>query len=116
MVDCAPSMPCPVLTRQCAALAVVALLVAACGTTPPRKPAPPAPAAAPAPSAKYYKDDGPGESPPANLDELPDATPRPEPLHRFANRPYTVLGKDYVPATSLRPYTSCSKSGVTRRA
>ena len=27
-----------------------------------------------------------------------------EPLHRFANRPYTVLGKDYVPATALRPY------------
>ena len=30
--------------------------------------------------------------------------PRPEPLHRFANRPYTVFGRDYVPATSLRPY------------
>ena len=30
--------------------------------------------------------------------------PRAEPLHRFANRPYTVLGRDYVPATSLRPY------------
>ena len=105
MVDCAPSMPCPVPTRQCAALAVAVLLAAACGTAPPRKPAPAAPAAVPvAQSAKYYKDDGPGESPPANLDELPDATPRPEPLHRFANRPYTVLGKDYVPATSLRPY------------
>ena len=30
--------------------------------------------------------------------------PRLEPLHRFANRPYTVLGREYVPATSLRPY------------
>ena len=30
--------------------------------------------------------------------------PRLEPLHRFANRPYTVLGQDFVPATSLRPY------------
>ena len=30
--------------------------------------------------------------------------PRLEPLNRFANRPYTVLGKDYVPATSLRAY------------
>jgi rare lipoprotein A len=35
---------------------------------------------------------------------LPDAIPRAEPLHRFANRPYTVLGRDYVPATTLRPY------------
>ena len=105
MVDCAPSMPRLALIRQCAALAACALLVAACGTAPSRKPAASAPSAVPpAPSGKYYKDDGPGEAPPANLDQLPDATPRPEPLHRFANRPYTVLGKDYVPATSLRPY------------
>ena len=56
------------------------------------------------PSTKYYKDDGPGEAPPPNLDQLPDATPRLEPLHRFANRPYTVLGQDFVPATTLRNY------------
>ena len=105
MVDCAPSMSCPALFRQCAALVACALLAAACGTSPPSKPAPSPPAAAPAtPSTKYYKDDGPGESPPANLDQLPDATPRLEPLHRFANRPYTVLGQDFVPATSLRRY------------
>ncbi|MFO1315644.1 MAG: septal ring lytic transglycosylase RlpA family protein [Burkholderiales bacterium] len=100
-------MPRLALTRQCAAFAACALLVAACGTAPSRKPTPSAPAAAPpAPtaSAKYYKDDGPGEAPPPNLDQVPDATPRAEPLHRFANNPYTVLGKDYVPATSLRPY------------
>ena len=30
--------------------------------------------------------------------------PRAEPLHRFANRPYSVFGREYVPATSLRPY------------
>ena len=58
----------------------------------------------PAPSTKYYKDDGPGDGAPANLDALPDAVPRIEPLHRFANRPYTVFGREYVPATSLRPY------------
>ena len=52
----------------------------------------------------YYKDDGPGENPPANLDNIPDAIPKLEPLHRFANRPYSVFGHDYVPATSLRPY------------
>jgi len=35
---------------------------------------------------------------------VPDAVVRAEPLHRFANRPYTVLGRDYVPATELKPY------------
>jgi len=52
----------------------------------------------------YYLDDGPGANPPPNLDAIPDAVPRLEPLHRFANRPYSVLGRDYVPATELRPY------------
>jgi rare lipoprotein A len=58
----------------------------------------------PSPSTRYYKDDGPGDSVPANLDAIPDAVPRLEPLHRFANRPYSVFGREYVPATSLRPY------------
>lgn len=44
----------------------------------------------------YYKDDGPGANPP-DLDKIPDARPRAEPLHRFANNPYQVFGKDYVP-------------------
>ena len=44
----------------------------------------------------YYKDDGPGENAP-DLDRIPDAQPRPERLHRFANNPYQVFGKDYVP-------------------
>jgi len=79
-----------------------AALLAACSGTPTKAP-PPSPTSPPA-STKYYKDDGPGDSPPANLDAIPDATPRLEPLNRFANRPYNVLGKDYVPATSLRPY------------
>jgi rare lipoprotein A len=64
----------------------------------------PAPKKEPVPSAKYYKDDGPGDVVPANLDALPDAVPRVEPLNRFANRPYTVFGREYVPATTLRPY------------
>ena len=52
----------------------------------------------------FYKDDGPADDIPDNLDDIPDAEPRPEPLHRFANRPYVVLGKSYVPNTSLKPY------------
>ncbi len=51
----------------------------------------------------YYKDDGPAEDTPENLDGIPDAQPQLEPLHRFANRPYEVLGKSYVPNTRLKP-------------
>ncbi len=52
----------------------------------------------------YYKDDGPDEVPPANLDAIPDAEPRREPLHRYANRPYNVFGQGYVPATALTAF------------
>ena len=52
----------------------------------------------------YYKDDGPHENPPANLDRVADAVPKSEPLHMFANRPYTALGKEYVPMTALQPF------------
>ena len=52
----------------------------------------------------FYKDDGPADDIPDNLDDIPDAEPKPEPLHRFANKPYVVLGKSYVPNTSLKPY------------
>src|SRR5512137_2979192 len=75
--------------------------IASCSTAPKQEPPP---AAKPGASAKYYKDDGPGANAPANLDSIPDAVPRAEPLHRFANRPYTVFGREYVPATTLRPY------------
>jgi len=86
---------------------IAALLIAACGSSPYREPsrgAPPAPPSAPPASGKYYLDDGPGLSPPPNLDAVPDAVPRIEPLHRAANRPYAVLGREYIPATSLKPY------------
>ena len=101
-----------------AALITLALAIAGCSTAPQKTssepaqgpegsasaPLPPSTAPKPAPSKPgYYKDDGPG-SPPANLDSIPDAVPKQEPLHRFANRPYTVLGREYVPATTLRPY------------
>ena len=52
----------------------------------------------------YYKDDGPGDEIPDNLDDLPDAVPRQEPLHRFANRPYNVFGKYYTPTSHVRPF------------
>lgn len=52
----------------------------------------------------YYKDDGPGANPPANLDRVPDAVPKIEPLARGPNRPYTALGQSFTPDTSGRPY------------
>jgi rare lipoprotein A len=91
------------LARLRAALIVsLAGVVAACA--PPLKHEPAAPAAPPPRPGAYYQDDGPGTNPPDNLDAIPDAIPRLEPLHRFANRPYTVFGRDYIPATTLRSY------------
>jgi rare lipoprotein A len=55
-------------------------------------------------SGGYYLDDGPGASQPANLDRIPDAQPRAEPLHRTANRPYSVFGREYVPMRTLAAY------------
>jgi rare lipoprotein A len=83
---------------------LVALLIAACSSTPHREPPRSGAGAPPPASGKYYLDDGPGLNPPADLDSVPDAVPRPEPLHRAANRPYAVLGRAYVPATTLKPY------------
>ena len=89
-----------------AAVALV-LLVSGCGTVTRQEepaPGPSQPQAVPdkgadkvATKGAYYKDDGPAPNPPPALAAIPDAVPRAEPLHRFANRPYQVFGKDYVP-------------------
>lgn len=52
----------------------------------------------------YLAGDGPGTNAPANLERIPDAVPHNEPLHRYANRPYTVLGKSYRPLTATGSY------------
>ncbi len=85
-------------------LAVLAatLVLAGCGTISRHEASPPA--ASPPAKGAYYKDDGPGANPPPDLAAVPDAVPKAEPLHRFANRPYQVFGKDYVPAASLAPF------------
>lgn len=100
------------------ALTLVFFLTA-CGGSPPRAVDATAPRAGPQTSPAvaarkpavaqkrgggYYKDDGPGDDIPDHLDDIPDAQPRSEPLHRFANKPYVVLGKSYVPETSVRPF------------
>jgi len=57
----------------------------------------------------YYLDDGPGDNPPENLDAIPDAVPKYEPLREINMRPYEALGKSFKPMTSLQPY---KKSGT----
>jgi len=95
----------------------LSLLLAGCGSQPERpvsttpsapsgsasRPATPPPVATPR-GGGYYKDDGPASEIPDNLDQIPDAVPRWEPLHKPALRPYEVFGKRYVPNTSIRPY------------
>ena len=78
------------------ALVVVIALLAGCASKPPTKTA----SGSTRPGA-YYKDDGPAAATPSDIDQIPDAQPRDEPLHRFANRPYNVFGVDYKPFTSL---------------
>jgi len=100
-----------------AALALTALL-SACGSAPrqpdgeaataPRIAKAPASASRPAPRTTrgggYYLDDGPGDSPPPDLDSIPEPVPQLEPLSRGAMRPYVVLGQTFTPMTDLQPY------------
>lgn len=74
------------------ALLAAVLLAAGCSSTPPAQKTASVPK-----DGGYYLDDGPGANPPDNLDAIPDATPREEPLHRYANRTYTVMGNTYTP-------------------
>ncbi len=52
----------------------------------------------------YYLNDGPGDNPPPNLEQIPDAVPRLEPLRAANMRPYTVMGRNYSPMTRLTAY------------
>jgi len=92
-------------TRPSLLILALGLALAGCGTAPTKTTEnEAAPVIPPFKGGGYYKDDGPGANPPANLAAIPDATPRREPLHRFANAPYRVLGKDYVPVSADQPY------------
>jgi len=53
----------------------------------------------------YYLDDGPEDTIPPNLDSVPDAVPRAEPLRPAANRPYTALGTAFTPLQSIQPFS-----------
>ena len=115
------------MNKQAVLLILVTVILAACAQSPQKHPAQPAPVIelstgpnskpaqeASAPKEKtspitnattpvepksggYLAGDGPGADQPANLDDTPDAVPKAEPLHRYANRPYNALGKTYTP-------------------
>jgi len=84
------------------ALAILGLM-AACSSAPPRSTARTAPDGHPDlpwSGGKYYKDDGPGANVPHDIDQIADAVPRDEPIHRATTRPYSVFGVRYVPLTA----------------
>jgi len=83
--------------------ALTALLLAGCAGMGKRE-APPAAPSAPARAGGYYLNDGPGDNPPADLDRIPDAVPKSEALNHGTMRPYSVMGQNYTPMTSLQPY------------
>ena len=66
----------------------------ACGTVP----------KAPQRTGGYYQNDGPPVQVPGDLAQVPDAVPRVEPLHKFANRPYVALGRSYTPLVTDAPF------------
>lgn len=104
------------------AAAVAAVFIAGCSSTPVQReprverqarterppPTAKAPSAPPMGGFKrgggYYLDDGPGDSPPADLESIPDAVPQLEPLRAATMRPYVVMGTTYTPMTELVPY------------
>jgi rare lipoprotein A len=88
--------------RAGAALAVAALL-GACASGGVRD-AGPGGAAGKRPGG-YYLDDGPEANPPVNLDAVPDAQPRAEPIRVQNTRPYQALGRTYVPMAALQRYS-----------
>jgi rare lipoprotein A len=85
------------------AAALLATSLAGCGGAPTREPAAKTPTP-PRTGGGYYLDDGPGANPPADIDSIPDAVPRAEPIRNATSRPYVVMGRSYTPMTSLQPY------------
>lgn len=83
-------------------LALLAL-TAACSTTPTQptdRSAPDGHPDLPWSGGRYYQDDGPGAQVPHDIDEIADAQPRDEPIHRGTTRPYAVFGVSYAPMQS----------------
>jgi len=92
--------------RILAGLAAIGLL-AACSSAPTKQASRSAPSGHPElpwSGGKYYQDDGPGAHVPHDIDQISDAVPRDEPIHRATTRPYSVFGVRYTPMTSRTPF------------
>jgi rare lipoprotein A len=92
-----------------AVLCLAVLGLAGCGSVPPDPGSgspggpPVVPRPGPAPSAER---DGAESAPPSDLASVPDAEPKVEPIRIGGpNKPYEVLGRDYVPITQDRAFT-----------
>ncbi len=83
-------------------MSLSSVLLVACSSVPQRSNTD----ATPLPVGKgaYLEGDGPDANVPANLDAVPDAVVRDEPLHRYANRPYKALGREYTPLANVGDY------------
>ncbi len=104
------------MSLRLAACALAALVLAACGCAPrqpvavdgKKGPFSKTPTKKPTAILKkgggFYKDDGPADDIPDGLDDILDAEPKWEPLHKPATKPYVVLGKEYIPNTAVKPY------------
>ena len=108
------------MKKQTYLILFCAMCLVACGgnrtvkpsPTPPSRASKPAPAASSPPVANssgtkpggYYLDDGPGDNPPQDIDSIPNAVPRKEPLLDRTNKPYKALGVVYTPMTRYQPY------------
>lgn len=77
--------------QRCRYLGIVAaaILLGACSTLP---------------RGGYYQDDGPHARAPLDVMQVPNATPRAEPLSESGNKPYTVFGVTYRPMHDARGY------------
>jgi len=90
------------------------LILAACGGSKVTKPSSPVPGSKQTSSDSpkkggYYLDDGPHANPPDNLDDIPNAIPKNEPLYKHSSKPYIALGEKYTPLKSAQSY---KKRGV----
>ena len=107
------------MKKQTYLILFCAMCLVACGgiktvkstPTPPTSASKPAPVQSSPPVANsstkpggYYLDDGPGDNPPQDIDSIPNAVPRKEPLLGRSNKPYKALGVVYTPMTRYQPY------------
>jgi rare lipoprotein A len=98
--------PSPVTSMKALLVALALATLSGCGSAPKRDAGSDV-SAEPARAQRgggYYLDDGPGATPPADLDSIPEPVPRLEPLRPANMRPYVVMGQSYKPIAELQPY------------